>query len=360
MRKFIVGSLMFAILFGILASTSVYAADSTELQLYMGIKAKYVWKDPEPDKQTSANMSAGEIPFGAAGYVFTTKDSSELVAQALSDNHASVSDGFIRQLPMRDLVKMLTTIKSAADILKERNRDDLLALAYMGGYKAPEHKVVSNTNAAYDVGMGSDIGSGRPMRYTNTPTWALTGDIGQLGEYFPLPLAGKINILSPFGEPYVIGNTSYDASEVVFDTTKNNKVFAVVNGYVSYIGRDVIELMTYDQQVTVRYRGVTGLDGVVAGTVFSQGEQIGVTSDFTVGVSFRVASVLRNLLQAYPEVYSKEWYTVWKTKYPHRVQDIVLNEGDSHYHITANELPADKASSYINPEDFGVNPNAKQ
>ena len=131
-------------------------------------------------------------------------------------------------------------------------------------------------------------------------------------------------------------------AEVVFDTTKNNKVFAVVNGYVSYIGRDVIELMTYDQQVTVRYRGVTGLDGVVAGTVFSQGEQIGVTSDFTVGISFRVASVLRNLLQAYPEVYSKEWYTVWKTKYPHRVQDIVLNEGDSHYHITANEYPRTK------------------
>ena len=83
MRKFIVGSLMFAILFGILAPISVYAADSTELQLYMGIKAKYVWKDPEPDKQTSANTSAGEIPFGAAGYVFTTKDSSELVALAL-------------------------------------------------------------------------------------------------------------------------------------------------------------------------------------------------------------------------------------------------------------------------------------
>src|SRR5690606_40525495 len=53
-----------------------------------------------------------------------------------------------------------------------------------------------------------------------------------------------------------LGNTSYDASEVVFDTTKNNKVFAVVNGYVSYIGRDVIELMTYDQQVTVRYREI--------------------------------------------------------------------------------------------------------
>ena len=360
MRKFIVGSLMFAILFGIIAPTSVYAADSTELQLYMGIKAKYVWKDPEPDKQTSGNVSAGEIPFGSAGYVFTTKDASELVAQALSDNHSSVSDGFIRQLPMRDLVKTLTTIKSAADILKERNRDDLLALAYMGGYKAPEHKVVSNNNTLYEVGSGSNTDSGRPMRDSSTPTWALTGDIGQVGEYFPFPIAGKINILSPFGEPYVIGNVSYDASEVVFDTTKDNKVIAVVNGYVSYIGRDVIELMTYDQQVTVRYRGVAGLDGVVAGTVFSQGEQIGTTTDFTIGVSFRVASVLRNLLQAYPEVYSKEWYTVWKSKYPHRVEDIVLNEGDTSYHITASELPKGKASSYINPDDFGVNPKDKQ
>ena len=97
----------------------------------MGIKPKYVWKDPEPDKQTSANTSAGEIPFGAAGYVFTTKDSSELVGQALSDNHASVSDGFIRQLPMRDLVKMLRQLSRRPLILKERNQDDLLALAYM-------------------------------------------------------------------------------------------------------------------------------------------------------------------------------------------------------------------------------------
>ena len=112
MRKFIVGSLMFAILFGILAPISVYAADSTELQLYMGIKAKYVWKDPEPDKQTSQTCLLGKFHL-ELGLRLHNKRFSELVAQALSDNHASVSDGFIRQLPMRDLVKMLTTIKSA-------------------------------------------------------------------------------------------------------------------------------------------------------------------------------------------------------------------------------------------------------
>lgn len=345
------GILTAAILVSTLAPTAVFAADSTELQHYMGIKTKYVWKDPEPDKHTNPNVSAGEIPFGAAGYVFTTKDSSELAAQALSSNHSSVTDGFIRQVPMRDLVKVLNTVKSAADILKERKRDDLLAQAYIGGYVAPEHKVVSNENVGYHDPSTPQIRDGE------TPVWTTTGDIGLLGDKFPLPLAGKINVLSVFGEPYVIGNTSYDASEVVFDTTKDNKVFSVVNGYVSYIGQDVIEIMTYDQQVTVRYRGVTGLDGTVAGSVFSQGVQIGTTSDFTVGVSFRVSSVLRNLLQAYPEVYSKEWYNVWKTKYPHRVQDIVLNEGDSHYHITANELSPNKASSYTNPEDYGVNPN---
>jgi len=332
-----------------ISSTSAFAATSTELQHYMGIKTTYVWQDPVTGAEgtTSSNIQAGEIEVGSAGYTFTTKDSDELVAQALSNNNPEVTAGFIRQLPMRDLIRILTTVKSAADILKERNRDDLLAKAYAGGYIAPEYIVVS-TDPMVEFGV--------PVKSGEKPVWATTGDIGRIGTKFPLPLGGRINLLSVFGEPYVIGENSYDASEVVFDTTKDNKVFALINGYVSYVGGGVIELMSYDQQITIRYRGVRGLDGTVAGSVFSQGTQIGTTSDFTLGISMRAGTVQRNLLQAYPETVSKEWFTVWSTKNADRSRELVLNAGDYKYHYTSKELSADKASSYTNPEDYGVNP----
>lgn len=329
-------------------ATPVFAATSTELQLYMGIKPKYVWKDPAAEAVSidEINPEAGNPKAGTVGYTFTTKDSDELVAQALSSNNPVVTDGFIRQVPMRDLVKILATVKSAADILKERNRDDLLAKAYAGGYIAPEHTVVSTD----PTGVGGVVTGG------DKPYWAATGDIGAIGDKFPVPLAGKVTLLSVYGEPYVIGSNSFDMAETVFDTTKENPVFALINGYVSYIGDNTIELVSYDQQVTVRYRGVRGLDGTVAGSVFSQGTQIGTTMDFTLGVSLRVGTVQRNLLQAYSEAVSKEWFNVWSTKYATRVKQLVLNEGDFNYHLTAQELPANKASSYINPDDFGVKP----
>jgi len=348
MRRSVISIILVVVLIT-MSSSVAYAADSTDLQLYMGIKAHYVWQDSATTAEEAPQ--AGETSPMSAGYTFTTKDSDELVAQALSDNNPEVTEGFIRQLPMRDLVKILDTIKSAADILQERNREDLLAKAYAGGYIAPEHTVVSSDPSGVDSVRVDNVG---------LPSWALTGDIGLLGDKVPIPLGGRVNILSVFGEPYRIGNNSYDASEVVFDTTKENNVYALFNGYITYIGGDVIELMTYDQAVTVRYRGVNGLDGTVTGSVFSQGMQIGTTSDFTLSISLSVDNVPRNLLQVYTESISKEWFSVWETKYgaTRGGQMLVLNDGDSNYHITANELPANVASSYVNPEDFGVNPNA--
>lgn len=351
MRRFMVSGLIVALLTS-MSSITAFAAGSSDLQHYMGFKTKYVWNDQAPQTTLTGSEQAGGATVGTPGYTFTTKDSDELVAQALSNNHPAVTDGFIRQVPMRDLLKTLTTVKSAANILAERKRDDLLAKAYIGGYVAPEHTVTSSDAKATATSTQSNKSSSK-----GAPDWATTGDIGQVGDNMPLPLEGKANLLSVFGESYVIGNNSYDASEVVFDTTKNNKVFALFNGYVSYVGKDVIELMSYDQQVTVRYRGVQGLDGTVSGSAFSQGTQIGTTTDFSLGISLRIATIQRNLLQAYPEALSKEWFTVWSTKYAARATQLVLNSGDSNYHIGASELPSNQASSYTNPEAFGVNPN---
>lgn len=350
MRRYMIGGLIVALLTS-MTSITAFAADSSDLQHYMGLKTKYVWHETAAQTASSDNTQAGSTAVGAPGYTFTTKDSDELVAQALSNNNPAVTDGFIRQVPMRDLLKVLTTVKSAADILTERKRDDLLAKAYLGGYVAPEHTVTATDPKGTATSTQGNKSSGK-----GTPTWATTGDIGQVGDNMPLPLGGKINLLSVFGEAYVIGSNSYDASEVVFDTTKDNKVYALFNGYVSYVGDKVIELMSYDQQVTVRYRGVQGLEGTVAGSTFSQGTQIGTTADFSLGISMRLATVQRNLLQAYPEAVSKEWFTAWSTKYAARSQQLVLNAGDSNYHITASELPDNNASSYTNPEAYGVNP----
>ena len=361
-----IGGLIVALL-TTLTSITAYAADSNDLQHYMGLKTKYVWREPAPQtasngsaqavsgstQAVSGNTQAGNVAVGAAGYTFTTKDSSELVAQAVSSNHPAVTEGFIRQVPMRDLIKVLATVKSAASILAERKRDDLLAKAYIGGYVAPEHTVIA-PDAKGKVGT-VPVQKGSVTKST-PPIWASNGDIGQVGVNMAVPMEGRINLLSVFGESYVIGSNTYDLSEVVFDTTKNNKVLALFNGYVSYVGQNVLELMSYDQQVTVRYRGVQGLDGTVAGSVFSQGTQLGTTSDFSLGVSLRIGTIQRNLLQVYPETLSKGWFTIWSTKYPTRATQLVLNAGDANYHITASELQTNQASSYINPEAFGVNP----
>ena len=275
---------------------------------------------------------------------------SELIAEALSSNIPSLTAGFIRQLPMRDLLKTVTAVESAASILTERGREDLLALAYLGGYVAPEREVV--------LLDPNDATTAIPApENQNVPSWAINGEIGQLGSKTPAPLLGDIRLRSVYGESYTLGSSSFDKEEVVFDTPKDADVKAIFNGYVSYVGSSIVEIRSYDQRLVMRYRGVTPTSGTLVGKVYTQGETIGMTSGFALGISTRVDGVSRNLLQLYSESTSKSWFNVWEKKNPGQTAKLTLGVGDSNYHITSDELPKDSPSSYTNPDMYGVDPS---
>ncbi|GHU92875.1 hypothetical protein FACS1894208_00990 [Clostridia bacterium] len=334
----------------LLPAATAYGLDADELQLYMGDKVKYVWKAPEETGSGSIGEGAGEAGIGSPGYIFTTKETPELIAQALSDNHPRVTAGFIRQLPMRDLQKLLAGIKSAADILTERGREDLLALAYLGGYVAPEHEYIATDPEG-------DIGGLIPKQGAGLPGWANNGDLGQVGDRVPGVIAGELRLRSVFGESYTLGAQSFGAEETVFDAAKDSNVQALFNGFISYVGVGYVELRSYDQRVTVRYAGVEPIVGTVIGKTYAQGERLGTTAGYALGVSLRVDDQFKNLLEVYSQTASKQWFDVWDKKNPGLKSKLLLGANDSNYHFTNGELNKFDPNSYTNPEMYGVDPS---
>lgn len=348
MRRFIL-SLISAVLFATATTPPAHAVEVDDLLLHMGIKIEYVWKDPTPLDE--GNLEAGNPTVSSPGYTFTTKDTPELIAQALSNNHPSVSAGFIRQLPARDILKLLIGIKSAADILVERGREDLLALAYIGGYIAPERELV-----AISAGDGASTYVPAENNTQDVPAWAKSGDIGQVGTYAAVPLLGDIRLRSVFGESYTLGTTSFGMDETVFDTPKGADIRALFNGYVAVNGSGILEIRSYDQRLVVRYSGLGETESTLVGRVVTQGEIIGKTSGFALGVSLKIDGVSRNILQIYTEPISKQWFDAWEVKHPGQKDRLVLGKGDTHYHIAARRLSKTDPNSYTNPEAYGVDP----
>jgi hypothetical protein len=356
MKKILCVSVLIALCVFVSATAiSAFAADTDDLLLYMGDKIEYVWKDNSASVSDSVpgsgDIDAGGASAGSPGYIFTTKETAELVAQALSGNHASVTLGFARQLPMRDLLKLLTAVKSAHDILVERGREDLLALAYLGGYIAPEHEYISMdpTGETGDFIPVSEAGA-------NTPSWASNGDLGGIGSRAAFAITGEPRLRSVYGESYMLGSVTFGTDETVFDTVKGANVYALFNGYVSYVGSSYIEMRSYDQRVIVRYGPVEPLTETIAGKSYAQGELIGTTSGYALGVSIRVDDRYKNLLEVYTQALSQQWFNVWDKKNPGAKDRLILGSDDTYYHYSARELSETDPSSYTNPDAYGINP----
>jgi hypothetical protein len=247
---------------------------------------------------------------------------------------------------MRDLLKVVEAIKSASDILSVRGRADLLALAYLGGYIAPEHEYVSlDPSGSYD---------GLIPRDEFEALMRGASDLGLFGERAPVPVTGNVRLRSVFGESYALGSMSYGREEVVFDVPQDIDVRSVFVGYVSHVGSDNVEIRSRDQRVIVRYVGVKALTGVVVGREVTQGERFGKTSAYALGVTLIIDGIPRNLLQVYSETESRKWFEAWEGRNPDgrsklRFEDPIV---DTFWHVRANELNKNNASSYLNPYEF--------
>jgi hypothetical protein len=253
---------------------------------------------------------------------------------------------------MRDLLKLLTAVKSAHDILVERGREDLLALAYLGGYVAPEHEYISSDPTGE---LGDFIP--KPSVGESAPAWALSGDIGAVGERAALAISGEVRLRSVYGETYSLGSQTFGLEETVFDTVKDAGVHALFNGYISYVGSGFIEVRSYDQRVVVRYGNVSPVTEAVVGKPCAQGERIGATAGYALGVSLSVDNRYKNPLEVYSQALSSQWFNVWDSKNPDGKSKLTLGPDDTNFHITSGELSRNNPNSYTNPEDFGINPN---
>ena len=123
------------------------------------------------------------------------------------------------------------------------------------------------------------------------------------------------------------------------------------------IGSGVIEIMSYDNRLVLRYRGVEPLFGVIVGKVYAQGERIGTTTGYALGVSLRIDKHAKNVLEIYTQTQSQQWFDAWDKKNPGAKAKLIMGENDFYYHYTARELNANDKNSYINPEAYGINPN---